>query len=82
VKRFVERHGITWPVLIAGTTANARSSQALSQVEGFEGYPTTIFLDGAHRVVGTLSGFDGPATGPRYARAKRELEDRVKALLR
>jgi peroxiredoxin len=82
VKRFIERHGLKYPVLLAGTTTGARASQAVAQLEGWEGYPTTLFLDRSHRIVRTLSGFDGPATGERFAKAKRELEDGFKAILK
>ncbi len=82
VKRFVERHGIRYPVLIAGTTQSAKTSAATAPLEGWLGYPTTLFLDREHRIVKTFSGFDGPATGERYAKAKKELEEGVKAILR
>ena len=82
VKRFIERHGVTYAVLIAGTTQSASASAAVAPLEGWRGYPTTLFLDRRHRIVKTLSGFDGPATGERYAKAKKELEDGVKAILR
>ena len=81
VKRFIERHGVRSPVLIAGTTRTA-SETAAAPLEGFEGYPTTLFLDRAHRIVKIHSGFDGPATGERFAKAKKELEEALEALLR
>ncbi len=82
VKRFVERFGLRHPVLIAGTTRTARETAAVTPLEGFEGYPTTLFLDRAHRIVKIHSGFDGPATGERFTKAKKELEEAVEALLR
>jgi thiol-disulfide isomerase/thioredoxin len=82
VKRFIERHGVKYSVLIAGTTQSASASAAVAPLEGWQGYPTTLFLDRQHRVVKTLSGFDGPATGERYAKAKRDLEEGVKSILR
>jgi thiol-disulfide isomerase/thioredoxin len=82
VKRFAERHGVRYPVLIAGATNGARDSAAIAPLEGWEGYPTTLFLDRKHRIVKTFSGFDGPATGERFAKAKKELEDGVQAILR
>ena len=54
----------------------------MTPLEGFEGYPTTLFLDRRHRIVKIHSGFDGPATGERYARVKKEFEEAVAALLR
>jgi thiol-disulfide isomerase/thioredoxin len=82
VKRFAERFHVTYPVLIAGTTQTARGTAAVAPLEGFEGYPTTLFLDKAHRVVKVHSGFDGPATGERRATVKKEFEEAVAALLR
>ena len=82
VKRFIERHGVKYSVLIAGTTQSASASAAVAPLEGWQGYPTTLFLDRQHRVVKTLSGFDGPATGERYAKARRDLEEGVKSILR
>ena len=81
VKRFIERFRVTYPVLIAGTTRTARETAAVAPLEGFEGYPTTLFLDRTHRIVKIHSGFDGPATGERHAKVKKEFEEAVAALL-
>ena len=82
VKRFIERFGTRHPILLAGTTKTARTSSAILPLEGWEGYPTTIFLDRQHRIVKIHSGFDGPATGERFTKLKKDLEDAVEALLR
>ncbi len=82
VKRFVERFGTTHPILLAGTTKDASSSPATLPLEGWEGYPTTLFLDRQHRIVRIHSGFDGPATGERFTKLKKEIEGAVVALLR
>ena len=82
VKRFIERFGTKYPVLFAGTTKSAPDSPAILPLEGWEGYPTTLFLDRRHRIVRIHSGFDGPATGERSAELKREFESAVEMLLR
>jgi thiol-disulfide isomerase/thioredoxin len=82
VKRFVERFGTRHPILLAGTTKDAPASPAILPLEGWEGYPTTLFLDRQHRIVRIQSGFDGPATGERFARLKKEIESAVEMLLR
>lgn len=79
--RYAERHGISVPVLLAGTTAAAKESAVIEQLEGWEGYPTTLFLDREHRIVAAHSGFEGPATGARHEALRREIESRTKALL-
>lgn len=81
VKRFRERYGLAYPVLVAGSTKEARSSPVIAQLTGFEGYPTTLFLDRGHRVVKAHTGFDGPATGARFRALKRDLEKTIRLLL-
>ena len=81
IDRFRERHGVTYPILFAGTTKAASASEPISRLDGFKGYPTTLFLDRSHRIVKAHSGFDGPSTGARFAAQKKELEEAVKAIL-
>jgi thiol-disulfide isomerase/thioredoxin len=81
VKRFVERFGTTHPILLAGTTRDAPASPATLPLDGWEGYPTTLFLDREHRIVRIHSGFDGPATGERFTKLKKEIEGAVEMLL-
>jgi len=81
VAQFVARHGVNYPILFAGTTKTAAASGPRTQLEGFAGYPTTLYLDRHHRIVRVHSGFDGPATGERYAQLKREIEATVRKML-
>ena len=81
VKRFIERFGTRSPILLAGTTRGAPASPAILPLEGWEGYPTTLFLDRRHRIVKIHSGFDGPATGERFTKLKKEIEAAVEKLL-
>lgn len=81
IARFRERHGITYPILFAGTTKSAASSSPIDLLDGWKGYPTTLFLDRGHRIVKAHSGFDGPSTGARFAAQKKELEEAVKGIL-
>ena len=81
IGRFRERHGITYPILFAGTSKAASGSSPISLLDGWQGYPTTLYLDRNHRIVKAYSGFDGPSTGPRFAVQKKEIEETVKGLL-
>ncbi len=81
IARFRDRHGVTYPILFAGTTKSAAASGPVSLLDGFKGYPTTLFLDRGHRIVKAHSGFDGPSTGERFTAQKKELEEAVKAIL-
>ena len=81
VSQFVARHGVNYPILFAGTTKTAAASGPRTQLDGFAGYPTTLYLDRSHRIVRVHSGFDGPATGERHTRLKKEIDATVKTLL-
>jgi thiol-disulfide isomerase/thioredoxin len=82
LKSFAARYGVTYPLLLAGTTREAKTSPVSLQLEGTRPYPTTLFLDRSHRVVRAHVGFDGPATGDRFTKMKKEMEEAVEALLR
>ncbi len=82
LKSFAARYGLTYPLLLAGTTKEAKSSPVSLQLEGTRPYPTTLFLDRSHRVVRAHVGFDGPATGERFTKLKKEMEEAVESLLR
>jgi thiol-disulfide isomerase/thioredoxin len=82
LKSFAARYGVTYPILLAGTTKDAKTSGVSLQLEGTRPYPTTLFLDRTHRVVKTHVGFDGPATGERFTKLKKEMEETVESLLR
>jgi thiol-disulfide isomerase/thioredoxin len=76
---FARKHGMPYPVLLAGTTDDAE--EKLSQLENFGAYPTTIFIGRDGRVRAVHAGFDGPATGSMHTGLKREMEERVQRLL-
>ena len=81
VAQFRKRNGVTYPILWAGTTKDAASSALFSRVDGPRAYPTTLFLDRQHRIVGIHSGFDGPATGDRFRKLRKEWEETVRRLV-
>lgn len=81
VAQFRKRNGVTYPILWAGTTKDAATSPLFSRVDGLRAYPMTLFLDRQHRIVGIHSGFDGPATGERFTKLKKEWEETVRKLL-
>ncbi len=81
VAQFRRRTGVTYPILWAGATKDAASSALFSRVDGPRTFPTTLFLDRQHRIVGVHSGFDGPATGARFAKLKTEWEEAVRKLV-
>ncbi|MEM7306401.1 MAG: redoxin family protein [Planctomycetota bacterium] len=81
VGKYVERHGIEYPILIAGTSNKARATEALAALDRVRSYPTTIFLGADGTVHAVHTGFSGPATGPAYDHLREEFERRIEALL-
>jgi thiol-disulfide isomerase/thioredoxin len=72
VRRFREKFGITYPLLLGGINVVEETAATLPQLVGFTAYPTTVFLGRDGRVRQVYAGFRGPATGAQY---ERQLED-------
>ncbi len=79
--RFVRRHGVEYPVLIAGTKDREKASKALPMLDRLRAFPTTIFLDAKGNVRAVYTGFSGPATGREYDELKRQFERTIESLL-
>jgi thiol-disulfide isomerase/thioredoxin len=81
VRRFRDKFGIPWPILLAGLNDTELTAASLPQLQGFTAYPTLIFLDRAGRVRTIHAGFYGPATGEQYAKLRHDLVTYVEQLL-
>jgi thiol-disulfide isomerase/thioredoxin len=83
VRAYAERHGITFPLLVAGLKdqGNESAEKALPFLDGIRAYPTTIFLDADGKVRAVHTGFAGPATGEAHDRLRAEFEETVERLL-
>jgi peroxiredoxin len=79
VRIFADRHGVTYPMLLAGSTEDA--PEKLPQLENFGAYPTAIFIGRDGRVRRVHTGFEGKATGGRSVKLKAEIEALVRDLL-
>ncbi len=82
VKIFNQKHGISYLMLLGGSTENDDIAIKLPQLVNFGAYPTTIFIGRDGLVKKIHAGFDGPATGARHTRLKAEFEETVKELLK
>ena len=81
VRRFAERHGIEYPLLLAGVSDKSRAAQTLPDLTAVLAYPTTIFIDRDGKVRKIHSGFSGPGTGAHYEELVAELEGTIEELL-
>jgi thiol-disulfide isomerase/thioredoxin len=79
VRAFMKRFGISYQMLIAGTTQNI--GEKLPQIVNFGAYPTTIFLGRDGKVRSVHAGFASPATGEEHTRLKTEVRGLVERLL-
>ncbi|MBI5085761.1 MAG: TlpA family protein disulfide reductase [Acidobacteria bacterium] len=78
---FGKLHGVTYPMLLAGTTEDGEVLRKLPQLANFAGYPATIYLGRDHRVRAVHAGFAGPANAEEHAKRKSELGELVKSML-
>lgn len=81
VRRFRDKFGIPWPLLLAGINETQLTAATLPQLQGFTAYPTLVFLGRDGRVRHIHAGFYGPALGEQHARLVKELHARVAELL-
>jgi thiol-disulfide isomerase/thioredoxin len=81
LKIFANRHGITYPILLAGTTEEGDAQRKMPQLVNFGAYPTTIYIGRDGLVKHIHAGFEGKATGERFIRLKSEMDELIKKLL-
>ena len=81
LRRYREKFGIEFPLLLAGINITSATAATLPQLEGFTAYPTTIFIgrDGSVRRI--HAGFYGPATGAQHDRLIRDFSAFIESLL-
>ena len=75
------KYGISFPLLLAGTTADGQIEKTLPQLVNFGAYPTTIFLDRDGRVHAIHAGFAGPSTGDKYQEVQQRMDQLAREIL-
>jgi peroxiredoxin len=81
VRKFAQRHRLTYPMLLAGTTDKQQAAALLGDLDRVVAYPTTVFIGRDGRVRRIHSGFAGPGTGEHYTELLAELEGLIEDLL-
>jgi thiol-disulfide isomerase/thioredoxin len=81
VALYAERHGVRYPLLIAGTRDKAKAGEAFPVLDRIRAYPTFVFIDRAGAVRGVYTGFSGPATGEAHERLRRAFAEKIESLL-
>jgi thiol-disulfide isomerase/thioredoxin len=81
VRRYRDKFGITYPVLLAGVNDNESLAAALPQLHKLTAFPTAVLLGRDGRVRLVYAGFHGLTTGPQRAGQSRQLEGEIERLL-
>ncbi|HXI20001.1 MAG TPA: TlpA disulfide reductase family protein, partial [Gemmatimonadales bacterium] len=82
VRRYRDKFGIPYPILLGGSSDAETVSAALPQLHGPIAFPTAIFLDRHGRIRRIHAGFYGPATGRQHDALVREFQREIENLLR
>lgn len=81
VRRYVERTGVEFPVLLAGVADKQKAAEALPVIDAVKAYPTLLFVDGRGRIRAAYAGFSGPATGEEHEKLKKKIAGMAERLL-
>jgi len=81
VRKFADRHGVEFPLLLAGTSDKQAAAETLPDLTAVIAFPTSIFIGRDGRVRRIHSGFSGPGTGAHYDELVAEFEALIEALL-
>jgi hypothetical protein len=82
VKTMVEKMGVRYDILIAGTSEKGSASKSLPMLNAVMAFPTTIYIgkDGSVKKIHT--GFTGPGTGEYFERLVTDFNETVNGLLK
>tara|TARA_R110000868_G_scaffold4211_14_gene26755 strand:- start:12176 stop:13399 length:1224 start_codon:yes stop_codon:yes gene_type:complete len=74
IKRLKDRVGVDYPILLAqfGTSDKQKAQEKLPMLNHVLSYPTTIVIDKNGVVRKIKTGFNGPATGDKFLKFKKE----------
>lgn len=79
--RYRDKYGITYPLLLGGTSDKKLAAEQLPDLSAVKSFPTLAFVDRNGKVQAIYSGFSGPATGARYGELLRAHEELIERLL-
>ena len=79
IKTYIEKMGITYPVVYGGSSNKAEAGKTLPMLNKVVAYPTMIFLNKRNEVVAIHTGFTGPATSS-FEHFKEEFDELVRKI--
>lgn len=81
VKKMIEKIGVHYNVVIAGTNDKENRAASLPMLNAVVAFPTTIFIGKDGKVKKIHTGFSGPGTGEYFERFKEDFNTTVNSLL-
>jgi thiol-disulfide isomerase/thioredoxin len=81
VKALQKKLNVTYPILIAGVSDNAKAAETLPALNAVIAFPTTIFIGRDGKVKHIHTGFSGPGTGKYYNELIDQFNEIVNTLL-
>lgn len=81
VKKMMEKIGVHYKVVIAGTNDKESRGASLPMLNAVVAFPTTIFIGKDGKVKMIHTGFSGPGTGEYFERFKEDFNTTVNSLL-
>lgn len=81
VRRYAERHGLEFTLLLGGTSNKQAAADTLPDLGEIEAYPTSVFIGRDGEVAAIYSGFAGPGTGEHHERLVEAMEGLIETLL-
>ncbi len=81
LRRFAERYGIEYPLLLAGISDKEAAAQTLPDLTAVVAYPTSLFIGRDGRVRKIYTGFSGPGTGAHHEELKATMRQLIEELL-
>jgi thiol-disulfide isomerase/thioredoxin len=82
LEKMAQRLGVTYDLLVAGTSDKGNASASLPMLNHVMAFPTTIYIDRTGKVRKIHTGFAGPGTGKYYEEFVDEFTNFVSKLLR
>lgn len=81
LRKLQARYSVPYPLVHAGKPDSLSILTVIPQLVKLKAFPTTILLDSSGRIRYVHTGFDGPATGPAFAKQKSMFMDKISGLL-
>ncbi len=80
VQKYLERHQIQYPILMAGHSDKELATRELGGLDQIKAFPTTLFFDQYGKCRAVYSGFSGTATGAAYERLQQAFRAKIEEI--